>query len=629
MKKALYILVFLFIIYAYAASAVGTHLNITMEEKVYKNTTFAKDFYLTTNVSSCYINGTLNITNPGLETVSDIYLRFTNTDNMMGNFTWDSGTKFGDQVGGSPGTAIIIHIPSLRTGNYSTYFYSVNCTDAPPPLNISTLYTNFDHGFNRKVLAGHNWTINQRILNYNNLKATVNNINISIKAVQVPWNSSVFNFSLEDLFPLGDYGNVVGNGTSHFKWWWTPNGGTLTFNQSRNITYRVRAPYSVPFTASYQAIFENISYSVGLLISNLSLTEVNATSAINFSFEKRITQPADNELDHNVTYEIRPKIGTNLNITYDIKKVTLWVTQNLDPTNSTAGTVWGPLSVNYTNPSGGPMKEINISTTWGNSSYFWRFNFTDGTNSSYPPPIVWMQPEFAITNKYGQIMNYTTTRSGQEIFIKYIYVIHGYWLEVSKNVSNIGEDQYRVDIKVENIGNGWTPQYEMVTVYDFIPNDFQVWGMGPAPFKCPTGSYCTNLSVGSPGSDYYGMSYKWDIPWKGTMNSSLGPKTGPEKTGPGNYSWNVTYKVNGTGEYKVSDLYIVGLDPLKVEGAGVSPVISVITGLQSYSKEILYLGIVAFLIVVNVTNLVITNKINRKLDETKEAGSGRKGRTGT
>ncbi len=627
MKKSSYILIFLLIINAFAVCAAGTHLNITMEEKIYKNTTFAEHFYLTTNVTSCVINGTLNITNPGQETISDIYLKFSNTDNMLSNFTWDPNTKYGNQISGSPGTGIIIHIPSLRTDNFSTYYYSINCTDAPPPLNVTTLYTNFDHGFNRKVLAGHNWTINQKILNYNNLAVPVNNINISIRAVQIPWNSSLFNFSLEYLYPLGDYPNVVGNGTSDYRWWWSPNGGTLVFNQSKNITYRVRAPYSVPFTASYQAIFENISYDVGVLISNLSLDQVNATSAINFSFQKRITQPADNALSHNVTYEIRPQIGTDLNITFDINRVTLWVTQNIDPSNDTSGTVWGPLTVNYTNPSGGPMKEINISTLWGNSSYYWTFNFTDGSNSSYPPPIVWMKPEFAITNKYGQIMNYTTTRSGQEIFIKYIYVIHGYWLEVSKNVSNIGEDQYQVDIRVENIGNGWTPQFEMVTVYDFIPDNFKVWGMTPAPFKCPTGSYCTNLSVGVPSSDYYGMSYKWDIPWKGTMNSSLGPKSGPQATGGGNYSWNVSYKVNGTGEYKVSDLYIVGLDPLKVDGAGVSPVIAVITGLQSYSKEILYLGIVAFLIVVNVTNLVITNKINKKLDETKEAGSVRKGKS--
>ncbi len=54
------------------------------------------------------------------------------------------------------------------------------------------------------------------------------------------------------------------------------------------------------------------------------------------------------------------------------------------------------------------------------------------------------------------------------------------------------------------------------------------------------------------------------------MNSSLGPKSGPDKTSPANYSWSVQYIVNGTGNYKASELYVIGLDPLKVDGANTS-----------------------------------------------------------
>jgi len=413
---------------------------------------------------------------------------------------------------------------------------------------------------------------------------------------------------------VGDYLNVNGNGTSNYQWSWTPNGGDLNFNESANISFIMRAPYSVPFTATYKALLESITYNVPFLISNISLDYINASADINFSMEKRIEKPADNVESHNVTWEIRPALNTNKNITFDVNKVTLWVTENLDPSNDTADTSWGRLEVNYT---GAPMKEINLTTGWGNSSYYWLFNYTDGANSSYPPPIVWMKPEWLITNNYGQIMNYSATRSGTDLYMKYIYVIHGYWLEVQKNVTNIGEDSYQVDIFVENIGNGWTPQFTYVTVYDFIPNDFEWYGMQPAPYACPTGSYCQNLTVGTAGSEYNGMSFRWNIAWKGDMNSSLGPKVGPDATSYNNYSWNVSYKVNGTGPYRVTDLYIVGLDPLKVDGATVSPVIAVITGLQSYTKEIIYVGIVAFLIIINVTNLVLTNKINRKLNNSK------------
>jgi hypothetical protein len=622
MKRNLLLLLTFTLIFASFVSGANTHLNISMYEVVYRNATFAENFSLTEQTNFCNINGTLNITNPGFETVSDIYLQFSNTDFMGSNFTHDVTTKFGNQTVGQAGTTIIIHIPSLRQNNYSTFYYTVDCTNAQPPLNVTTSYTNTEHGNNRKVLAGYNWTVNQTVTNQNYLGLPVSNINISITAQAVNWNASVFNFSLEHLYGVGDYSNTGGNGTDTKNWWWSPNGGSVPYLGSENISYRVRAPLSVPFTATYSAISEIITYDVNYLISNISLDFINATGAINTSFEKRISQPADNEFSHNVTWEIRPKITVAENISYDINSVTLWVTENLDPTNKTDDTSWGLIEINYT---GSPMQEINLSSGsfWGNSGYYWQFNYTDGINSTYPPPIVWMKPEWLITNKYGQIVNYTNTINGLDVYTKYIYVIHGYWLEVSKNVTNIDEDQYQINIYVENIGNGWTPEYERVTVYDFVPNDFAVWDMQTAAFACPTGSYCTNLSVGTVGSDYYGMSYRWDIPWKDGMNSSLGPKVGPYATSWDNYSWNVSYKVNGTGPYRVTDLYIVGLDPLKVDGASVSPVIAVITGLQSYTKEIIYVGIVAFLIIINISNLVITNKINNKLDHTKLKHKGK------
>jgi len=606
MKQLLLFMVLGLLCTAVSVSAVGTHLNVTMYEVVYRNTTFAENFELTENVSTCLITGTLNITNPNTEAIYDIHITFGNTVPMLTNFTWDTATKYGNQTSGQPGQRIVIHIPALRQGNYTTFYYNVSCVSAEPPLDIDTTYLNTDHGFNKKVLAGYNWTVTQSVTNRNYLHSNMSNINISITRQTVPWNSSIYNFSLENLLGSGDYTNVGGNGTSTSEWWWTPNGGELEYNQSVNITYIVGAPYSVPMTATYKAISEEITYRVAFLISNISIKDINASSDINFSIQKRIVQPADDPESNNVTWQVAPNINTNLNITYDINKVTMWVTEDQDPLNDTGDTIWGNLSVNYT---GSPMKEINISTGWGNSSYYWYFNYTDSTN----PPIVWMQPEWLISNKYGQIMNYSLTISGADYYLKYIYVIHGYWLEVKKNVTSIGEDSYQIDVLVENIGNGWTPQFTYVTVYDFVPDDFTVYDLS---IPCP-GTQCQNQSVGNPSADFYGESYRWNIPWKGTMNSSLGPKVGPEATGVGNYSWNVSYKVNGTGAYRVTELYIVGLDPLKVDGASVSPVIAVITGLQSYTKEIIYIGIVVFLVVINVTNLVITNKINRKLDDTQ------------
>ncbi len=497
---------------------------------------------------------------------------------------------------------IVIYIPELRQNNYTLFNYNLSCNESNPPLNIETNYSNTEHGFNKKVLAGRNWTVIQTVVNDNPAQKNITNINISIQAQNVTWNDSEFSFSLEFLNPIGDYANVHGNGTSTTDWWWQAGSGTLDYNETKNISYIVRAPYSVPFTATYLAIKEVLSYEVDYLMSNLTIDEINASAKILPDFEKRISQPADNENNHNVTWEIRPSITVPVNITYDLKKVTLWVTQNMNPANKTNGTSWGLLEINYT---GNPLARINMTTSWGNSTFYWYFNYTDGSNSSYPPPIVWMKPYWVITNAYGQILNYSRTVNGNDIYLKYIYVINGYWLEIKKNITNIGEDRYLVNISVENIGNGWTPEYEYVTVYDYVPHSFTAYNWTTAPNL--------NSSVGSQGEQYYGTAYVWQIPWKGTMNSSLGPKYGPDAVSVANYSWNVQYRVNGTGIYQVTDLYIVGLDPLKVDGALASPLISIITELQSHTNEILYISIVGFLIVLNAFSLIMKIKTNKKL----------------
>jgi len=600
-------LLFLAVLVSLAAFASGaTHLNITMRELVYENTTFAENFTLIEDVKSCYTLGMLNITNPSPEPVYDIKLVFINTQYMTTNFTWDPTTKFGNQTNGTPGSTIIIFIPELRYGNFSTFFYNVSCGSLPPPVNIDTNYTNYDHGFNRKVLAGENWVITQSVINNNTAGLTVSNVNITMQAQNVAWNASSFPFRLGELFPHGDWTNVSGNGTSNTSWWWSPLGGTIPFGTSVYINYSMLAPLSVPFSASYLALSETISYEVDYLLSNLTLSQVNASSDINFSFEKAIVRPSDNLNNHNVTYEIRPYINTPLNITYNLNKVTLWVSNTSNPNDRL--TAFGYLNKTYT-----PIQTINLTTPWEPSGDYWQFNYTDGSSSAYPPPIVWIKPEWLIANANGQIMNYTTSRAGNDVYMKYIYVVNGYWLEVKKNVTNIGEGQYQINITVENIGNGWTPEYEVVTVYDFVPSDFSVYAMGPSPYDCPTGSNCINQTV--TGSEFSGTAYQWQIAYKPNMNSSLGPKNGLNATDPENYSWSVGYTVNGTGSYKVSQLYIVGLDPLKVDGASASPIITIISGIQSYTHEIIYISIVGFLIAVNIANLVITRKIHQKLND--------------
>ncbi|MCA9477943.1 MAG: hypothetical protein KC535_02235 [Nanoarchaeota archaeon] len=588
----LLISVFMVLLLSSVGLALPTRVNITMYETVYQNVTFAKDFYLTENTEYCTIAGILNVSNPSPDTVNDIYLNYTFTQNMNSTFVYDAG-RFGVQVQGvANGTdnPFVVHIPELLSGESSQFTYNVSCDSVPAPMNINTTYENFDHGFTRKVLAGENWTITQRVTN--DFTQSLNNINVSITAQNVSWNGTNDNFLLAQLNPVADYSNVSGNGTSTTNWYWQVNGGTLTTGSSANITYIVTAPDNVPTSDTYMAILERLTYDIGFLASNITLTDVLAKSQLDFNVEKRIIQPADNENNTNVTWEANADVSTPINISYNLTAVSLWVTETLDPSNKT--TSFGTLEQNYV-----PGFEVNLTNTWTTAGSAWDFNFTDGSSALSPPPIVWMRPYFNLRNAQGQILNSSVTQSGNDIYMKYIYVINGYWLQIDKNITSIATDSYRIDIFVENIGNAWTPQNLVVTAYDYVPAEFAAFNFSD-PF---------DASASSNGSGFNGTSYRWTIPVKSPYNSSLGPSSETLA----NRSWSMNYFVNGTGDYRLSDLYIVGLDPRQVDGAGTHEGIAVFSNFITRSSEFFYVFIVLFLIVLNIINFMYTRKIADKL----------------
>ncbi len=569
------------------AAALPTRVNITMSETVSQNVTFAQNFLLAENTDYCTIAGVLNVSNPSPDAVNDVYLNYTFTANMNSTFVHEAG-RFGVQTDGvANGTdnPFVIHIPELLAGESTQFTYNVSCLTVSPPMNIDTTYENFDHGFTRKVLAGENWTITQTVTNDFNQPLT--NINVSIVAQNVSWNGTNDTFVLAFLNATADFTNVTGNGTSNTNWYWEANGGTLAPAATVNITYIVTAPQNVPTSDTYKAITEDLSYEIAFLASNITLTEVFAKSQLDFNVEKRIIQPADNDNNNNVTWQANADVISPINASYELTKVTLWVTETIDPSNKTT-TLFGTLQDDQT-----PGAVVNLTQSWAANP--WDFNFTDGSSSAAPPPIVWMRPYFNLRNAQGQIINSSLTQSGNDIYMKYIYVINGYWLQIDKNITSVDADTYRIDIFVENIGNSWTPQHLVVTAYDYVPSEFAAYNFSQG--AASTGS--------ANGTGFNGTSYQWIVPAKEPYNASLGPSSESLE----NRTWNMSYYVNGTGDYRTSDLYIVGLDPRQVDGAGTHEGIAVFSNFITKSSEFFYVFIVLFLVVLNIINFMYTRKI--------------------
>lgn len=483
----------------------------------------------------------------------------------------------------------VLHIPELRAGQSSIFDYNVSSLLVDPPLDINTTYTNPE--FQTKVLAGQDFNITDTATNIAQVGSLII-LNISIYSTSINVSNGSYselqNFTLQELYPTGDYQYVSGNGTSDRIWYWKTNNGTIPIGQTYNISYRVRAPDTVPSSGTYPAIIENLTYTINATASQIAVSDVRSRAELNFTTSKQIIQPADNNSDNNVTWRSLPTVGTYQNISFTLEKVTLWVTSSRDP-NQVANNLETTYSVN---------SEINLTSGWAGSP--WLFNFTDGSSDSNPPPIVWIKPYWIIENTGGQILNRSITKNGTDIYTKYIYVVNGYWLDVAKNVTSTGNGTYDIKVQVHNRGNGYTPQNMTVTVYDFIPTAFTAYNFSP--------SY-NNLSNVS--GQFTGTAYQWDVGLRTNLSTSFAPAGDPY----GFDQYYLNYSVNGTGDFAVSDLYIIGLDPRLVDNANAFEGVSVLSSIASTSKELVYLAIVVFLIAINIGNFLMTSRINKKLDK--------------
>ena len=475
---------------------------------------------------------------------------------------------------------VVLHIPELMPGNYT--FFSYNATSIiDPPMNVDTWYT---HEQLTKVLANECFNVTQNATNdfFNGKNLT--NVNISMDMQSVDWNGSVYNFTFDELLQTGDWRNV--SNSTNRSWSWAPAGGNLTWGNTETINFSVCAPETVPNSSTYMFLQEQLRYETEGTITGIELADIKARADVAFNFTKRIDKPATTLDDRVVTWESEPTVGTRNDITFNVTKVSMWVTYkgDMDPNNMDT------LYQRYF-----PKQLVNRSDNWNSFediSTRWYFNYTDGSHPTAPPPVIWMMPYYHIADYQDQIQRTFRTESGEDYYFKYIYVVNGYWLEIEKNVTNIGPDQYNVSLFVWNRGPGFTPRNLTVTIYDFVPEDF-------TPFQFNPG---TDQNTAVSGA-FNGTAYLWNVPTTRTIqNASFAPK------GQSNSTWNATYLVNGTGDYRLSDLYIVGLDPRLVDGGSSSEVISVLSSMASSSTETMYVMIVLALVAINVVNYAIAKR---------------------
>ncbi|MCH8519127.1 MAG: hypothetical protein LAT82_00035 [Nanoarchaeota archaeon] len=512
------------------------------------------------------MTGFINITNMNEEgaTISDIFATFDNASNIS-DITLLSG-RAGNVINTSS-DEFTIRVYELEAGQSSVWTYQINQTNVLSPLRLNTTYSEF------KVLAGGNISVSDVIENrYSppayNPDSCIYDIELDQTTFGIPSMGSQFEFDTTSVTGT-DSGNTTTGATSLV--WNVRGGGCLNESESTDISYVILTPEQINETQTYNMSETVISYLMNNSVSHVRFSELVAMTSYGVALEINkqivgITNP--NTSDDLVIWNGTGRLISSSNITLQLNEFTRWVaTQTVGDPNTVdtdAVNTGTQLTVNDTFAPGTVL--INSTSTW--QSPTWLFNYTD-----LPTPILYGKADFQIHDDGTQIVNRTITRNGNDIFIKELYLVLGYWLEVEKNVTSLGNDSYNVHIEVYNKGNQVTPVNATISLFDFVPGNFNITSnmsdtTNSTIYPITTSWYTVVQTNQSISGDYNGTLLRWAI--SGDTNSTTGVVDPSFAVGPTkneNNTFIANFTVVGEGEYSLLDVFIVGVDPQQVDGA--------------------------------------------------------------
>ncbi|MCS7130574.1 MAG: hypothetical protein NZ872_04065, partial [Archaeoglobaceae archaeon] len=227
-------------------------------------------------------------------------------------------------------------------------------------------------------------------------------------------------------------------------------------------------------------------------------------------------------------------------------------------------------------------------------------------------PIIWANATFKLIKSTSEgwfansatLNDFNATYGSNFIVVEKIYIIGTYLVKVTKHVlynstaSSGTTNVFDIYLVVENIGGNYSPY---VYVYDLIPSNFaehnwdaqwnDIWStnyVNKSSMLAGNGSQTfTPLFLGTYHKGHY---------WRLMPIAS-------NADGDGSYEdWNeieanetvvIFYQLAGTGDFKVLDAFIVGIDPMFSLNEQTSPKITLVSGAKATSYETT-LAVIAF-----------------------------------
>ncbi len=599
-----------------------------------------------------FVYGKINISNVetlGNAVINSINLTLEDTNNLT-SITLDLASAPGYLVynlseGETPVNKpnMSIYISELRPGDSVVFDVSIESTDLTEPLNFTTEYDSW------RMMTGNATGITINATNSFLGSAEIYDLEITgvpgCYASTNPGGESCFSFSN---LAGEDSGNAtiktVGSET-HLLWNASADsvgtGGKLLDGETRQITLSATAPTNL--TLSWDA---SEDWAAWLKLINMSsyfklngtMSGLGIDSIVGVVTDSRVAVSKDriNETGWNASMNITNDAVAPLD--YELVEVSIWATKYQDFTDPKNTGTW--VSNSNLIVGGSPMIPLTtINNTWDlseNLSQSSTYNYSLSFNYSMVP-IVWGNAKFRILDDGTQIVRLNETESLKDgyIYIQEIYVLlGGYLLKSTKTVNPIDlspavNNSYLVNITLENVGNEETPEW--VSMFDLIPKGFRpLINMTNviAPLRNMTtqdilvvtdtdGAYHKlsdgPLTVRGSADSYNITGGVYDDYWGYHIDFS---RLEANSDGDGIFDFafrtsevGIAYKMTGDDLSHVENAYLLGIDPIRLDGANPSRNVAskFLISTQTMELMILIISLVLSIVVLSL-GLTYVNK---------------------
>jgi putative flippase GtrA len=526
------------------ASAETNTLGISITENMNRADVYTPDnpgVGGTTATGTLSGDGTVTITNNLASTdLYEVNVVFTKGSTTSWAVSSGSATLTDDSPAAGQAT---VHITQLQHGQSVSLTYTVNPT-ATLPVHITATYDS------NKVNIGGSTTVHLTATKDSSAIAS-DVAGITVRVVPRDIDSD----SVKDwIFSAPSAGATVSATDGSITW--SPSALT-TAVPSATMDFTATENDANAHTDSSQDVqlYDMASTSISYTMTSTTGTEAGVSvSGHPTATTTGITSDLSKAFVSGNSWTFTPKV-TNSNaedVTFTLNTVTFWATlnNNLNSPGSTLQT--------FT-----PGQDLDKGESWTTSAIPINIGGT---------PAGFIKSAFTVTDTATQMPRSYVSANGASgvTLLKKIWVMNGYNVEVTKAIQSLGSDSFRITITVTNTGSKATPPN--VLVYDIVPSTFTAGTMNsPAPIGQ------TAVSV----AGITGEAYWWNV--------------GPLAAGA---STTITYVVTGSGDYPLSDVFLIGVDPAQSINLQSTPALnSNATVMNSNLEPVLAAGVLCLVVI--------------------------------